>query len=160
MKAFRVARDVRSDTTAHRVLCTGVHSAELVVGIPDRKSELSTTIFSGLQSELHMDGLRHQPVRLIHLVDFITDATFKSSCEHSHPTVAPHTASPVPENRIRLHSFIMGEVNGTGSKPLHGLKVLLIGAGFGGLASASELQERGATIKVLELSPDMKRQGR
>ncbi|KAK5202744.1 hypothetical protein LTR41_011519 [Exophiala xenobiotica] len=53
----------------------------------------------------------------------------------------------------------MGEINGIGSKPLNGLKVLIIGAEFGRLASAIELQERGATIKVLEASPDTKKQG-
>ncbi|KAI1618324.1 hypothetical protein EDD36DRAFT_449989 [Exophiala viscosa] len=54
----------------------------------------------------------------------------------------------------------MSETNGiAGSKSLSGLKVLIIGAGFGGLASAIELQVRGATVKVLELSPDMRKQG-
>jgi 2-polyprenyl-6-methoxyphenol hydroxylase-like FAD-dependent oxidoreductase len=43
--------------------------------------------------------------------------------------------------------------------PLKGLNVIVIGAGFGGLASAIELARLGATVRVFELSPDLKRQG-
>lgn len=46
------------------------------------------------------------------------------------------------------------------AESLDGLKVLIIGAGFGGLASAIELQHRGAAVTVLEASPDMKKQGK
>lgn len=53
----------------------------------------------------------------------------------------------------------MGETSGTGTAPLQGLRVLVIGAGFGGLASAIELRKRGASVKVLESFPDMKKQG-
>lgn len=44
-------------------------------------------------------------------------------------------------------------------KTLENLNALVIGAGFGGLASAIELARRGAKVRVFESAPDMKRQG-
>lgn len=45
------------------------------------------------------------------------------------------------------------------SRTLENLNVLVIGAGFGGLASAIELARRGAKVRVFESAPDMKRHG-
>lgn len=45
------------------------------------------------------------------------------------------------------------------SRTLENLNALVIGAGFGGLASAIELARRGAKVRVVESAPDMKRQG-
>jgi len=53
----------------------------------------------------------------------------------------------------------MGETDDNATGSLQGLKVLIIGAGFGGLSSAIALSKRGASVKILEASPDMKRQG-
>lgn len=53
----------------------------------------------------------------------------------------------------------MAKPDDDSTAPLKGLDVLVIGAGFGGLASAIALRKQGASVKVLELSPDMKRQG-
>lgn len=47
----------------------------------------------------------------------------------------------------------------TTSSTLDNLKALVIGAGFGGLASAIELARRGAKVRVFESAADMKRQG-
>lgn len=49
--------------------------------------------------------------------------------------------------------------NMASSRTLENLNVLVIGAGFGGLASAIELARRGAKVRVFESAPDMKRQG-
>lgn len=45
------------------------------------------------------------------------------------------------------------------SRTLENLNVLVVGAGFGGLASAIELARRGAKVRVFESAPDMRRQG-
>lgn len=45
------------------------------------------------------------------------------------------------------------------SRTLENLNALVIGAGFGGLASAIELARRGAKVRVFESARDMKRQG-
>ncbi|OQU99361.1 FAD binding domain-containing protein [Cladophialophora immunda] len=52
------------------------------------------------------------------------------------------------------------DTNGQKAKgKLDGTKFIIIGAGFGGLASAIELKKRGAEVKVFESYPDMKKQG-
>lgn len=53
----------------------------------------------------------------------------------------------------------MGENDNAQTKSLKNLNALVIGAGFGGIASAIELQSRGATVTVLESAPDMSRPG-
>lgn len=49
--------------------------------------------------------------------------------------------------------------NMASSRTLENLNAIVIGAGFGGLASAIELARKGAKVRVFESAPDMKRQG-
>lgn len=42
---------------------------------------------------------------------------------------------------------------------LQHLSVIIVGAGFGGLAAAIELRKRGAKVKVFEASENFEKQG-
>jgi len=53
----------------------------------------------------------------------------------------------------------MGSIAQESSDSLKGLDVIIIGAGFGGLSSGIELRRRGASVKILESFPDMRKQG-
>jgi len=53
----------------------------------------------------------------------------------------------------------MGSQSESAVTPLNDIKAIVVGAGFGGLASAIELRKRGANVTVLEAYPDMKKLG-
>ena len=47
----------------------------------------------------------------------------------------------------------------TDQQVLRTFNIIVVGAGFGGLAAAIELASRGATVKVFEVYGDTKKQG-